>query len=941
MIEFRVLGAIDLRLADARSPKSVLSRSKDLALLAYLTLATPRGFHRRDTLLALFWPDSNDTRARGALNQCLYRLRQSLGGGLVITRGGDEVGLDWNRWWCDVVELRAAYAARHYAAVVRLYGGELLNGFHADASPEFEQWLDAERRNAREAAATAANQLASASEAAGNDVAAIEWLRQAINIKPLEESSLQKLMELLHRNGQAGTARAEYERFTARLAADLGTEPSRQTMLVASRIRENTVATPADGFTLVPEPVVADLPVIPRPRRSLVWQGGLAALAILSVAYVVGAGDSTSPSNTSRHVVIADFENRTNEQYLGAAITEALNVDISQSSVIRVASRAQVGAVLARMGQDTVTVLTELMAREVAVREGIAGVLRGQVAKVGSTYVITAQLITADSGRVLLSAREHAQRDDDVLAAIDALSDRLRKRMGDSLRGARANLPLEAVTTHSLEALKLYSAGMRTVRFADVGDGLSSGGLPGRIRPDDRAVSLFEQAIALDSTFASAYRALGVHLYWLGDQRTRVRELLTHAYQLRDQLTERERLRTEGTYFHFVLGEYDRAIVPFEQLLDRDPHDIVAIQHLGMLYFRQQDFTRAVKMYERDWALRGGAPAMLYTSALLGTGNVARADSILRYFAALDSNGGLWLAELIRLRAGLGDFAAVDSLLHLMQVRSAKASPSIRFHATRMAGLWKIWRGSYGDGIALLESVFGSPAASLAGAPTFARFQTYVLRDPARALRTLTAALARAPIDSLPAADRPYVFLANQFAHAGDHQRAAQFLRQHRFVAAPWAGAGATASSTYAVVALGRAATGDIAGARQTMRAAEREIGCWYDTQWLHLARFRVEEQAGHPDSAVAALERLVAVPDCKLTLTWSDLWGPVTQAYGHERLAQLYDARGDAPRAALHYAKFVELWPKPDPLLAPRWHAAKNRLAELSRDMRQREAGS
>ncbi|HEY0672898.1 MAG TPA: BTAD domain-containing putative transcriptional regulator [Longimicrobiales bacterium] len=929
MVEFRLLGAIDLASAASGSPRSVLKQPKHIAILTYLALATPRGFHRRDKLLSLFWPDSDESRARGALNQTLYRLRQSIGEDLIATRGAEDVGLNWEKWWCDAVELRAALAAQRYAEVLNLYRGELLGGFHVNASPEFDQWLDAERAAAREDAATASLQLAAEAVASGDADLAIACLRKALAIKPFEESILQRLMDLLHRKGEGHTALTEYERFAARLAADLELEPSRQSTEVALRIRDSLTRESSDPQARLRSGKLRET----APRRNVSrWKrtAGITAVVLLPTlgAYVVRTADDASEFRMSNGVVVADFVNRTNEAHLAAAVTVALNIDLAQSTAIRVAAAPHVGAVLARMGQDTVTLLTEQLAREVAVREGLKAVLRGEVVAVGSAYLISAQLITADSGRVLLSTREKASDANDVIAAVDRLSERLRKKMGDSLRGARANKPLEAVTTGSLEALKLYSAGLRAVRYSDTGDGRTSGGLPARVRPDDRAISLFEQAIAHDSTFASAYRILGVHLYWLDDQRSRVRELLTRAYGLRHRLTERERLHTEGTYFHLVTAEYDRAIACFEQLLELDAKDVVAIQNLGFLYFRRQDFARAVEMYERDWTLRGGVPAMLYISALLGAGRVERADSLLEYFAKLDSTGGLWHAELIRIRAGRGDLAAVDTLLPRMRALAANGEPSIRYQAKRMTALWKIWRGSYREGVAMLQGP--SRATSLGLELSLARFEVYVLHDSVRARKRLDAALVRIPPESLPAADRPYVFLANVYAHAGDHKRAAEFQRLSRWTPLPYTFAAAVPYRFYTVEALGAAANGDIHRAREVMAAVDREAGCTYETQWRHLNRAKMEEMAGDADSAIAALERLVAEPECKLTLSWSDLWGPVTQAHAHERLAQLYDARGDSARAALHYAHFIALWPDPDPELRPRWRSAKKRLAEL-----------
>jgi serine/threonine-protein kinase len=75
MIEFRLLGTLHLTDAAGREVKSLLTRPRRLALLAYLAAATPRGLHRRDTLLALFWPELDQEHARAALRQALHVLR--------------------------------------------------------------------------------------------------------------------------------------------------------------------------------------------------------------------------------------------------------------------------------------------------------------------------------------------------------------------------------------------------------------------------------------------------------------------------------------------------------------------------------------------------------------------------------------------------------------------------------------------------------------------------------------------------------------------------------------------------------------------------------------------------------------------------------------------------------------------------------------------------
>src|SRR3989449_7578030 len=60
-----------------------------ISLVAYLAAATPRGTHRRDSLLALFWPELDQPRARAALRQSLYVLREVLGPAALVSQGNE------------------------------------------------------------------------------------------------------------------------------------------------------------------------------------------------------------------------------------------------------------------------------------------------------------------------------------------------------------------------------------------------------------------------------------------------------------------------------------------------------------------------------------------------------------------------------------------------------------------------------------------------------------------------------------------------------------------------------------------------------------------------------------------------------------------------------------------------------------------------------------
>src|SRR6184192_763619 len=240
-------------------------------------------------------------------------------------------------------------------------------------------------------------------------------------------------------------------------------------------------------------------------------------------------------------LVLADFENRTADSTLGPSLTEALRVDLAQSGAIRLLDAAAVGQALGRMGRQPGGPLDLALARELAQREGAKAVVHGQIDPLGRGYVVSAELVSAADGTALVSLRENAQDDGAIIAAVDRLSRRLRERIGESLKTIRASDPLEQVTTGSLEALRKYSQG---VRASDAGDMA-------------RAAPLLEQAIALDTTFAMAYRKLAVVLSNSGGAQSRIAAAATQAFRHRDRLTPFERDLAEAYYYTRVV--YDPA----------------------------------------------------------------------------------------------------------------------------------------------------------------------------------------------------------------------------------------------------------------------------------------------------------------------------------------------------------------------------------------------
>lgn len=236
MFHLRSLGSLDLTRPDGSPLEAILAQPKRALLLAYLSAATPRGYHRRDVLVALFWPELDTERARGALRKALHYLRASLGD-VVLTRG-DEVAIDDSVLDCDVTAFDTAIADGRLTDALALYRGEFLPGVFARNAPDVEPWMAVERSRLREAATHAAWKLAESSVASDGALAA-RYAALAASFTPDDEDALVRRMLLLDRVGSRAAARRAYDDFAAALTTTFdGAVPSEGTRALRERLSE-------------------------------------------------------------------------------------------------------------------------------------------------------------------------------------------------------------------------------------------------------------------------------------------------------------------------------------------------------------------------------------------------------------------------------------------------------------------------------------------------------------------------------------------------------------------------------------------------------------------------------------------------------------------------------------------------------------------------------
>ncbi len=216
-LTLRLLG---LPVLDSGGRQTPLRPEAPLWLLTFLACHT--GPVSRAEVLDLLYPDIDEAAARNRLRNLLHRLRHSEAGGGLGTSG---TGLAWTAW-ADVRTFREACQAARWSEALDAYRGPLLEAQHAGEMPGFEAWLEAEREDLQSGWTQAALGHAGDLERTGQAAAALPWLRQVLTVCPYDEQAVQAALRCATLLGDAQEAERLYQGFRARLAGDLGLDPS-------------------------------------------------------------------------------------------------------------------------------------------------------------------------------------------------------------------------------------------------------------------------------------------------------------------------------------------------------------------------------------------------------------------------------------------------------------------------------------------------------------------------------------------------------------------------------------------------------------------------------------------------------------------------------------------------------------------------------------------
>jgi serine/threonine-protein kinase len=630
MIELQTLGTVDLR-NDGKEVSTVLAQPKRLALLAYLATARPRGFVSRDTLLALFWPESDEERGRNSLRQALHHVRRSLGEASILSRGDREVGIDPAIVRCDAAAFDEAIEGKRWEAALELYRGDFLPGLFVQDAAEAERWIDDERSRRRRDALGAARQLVDQSERTGDFAAAERWARLAVELDADDEGAARRLAMVLARTRAAAPA------------SPAAAAPARGTPPPAAASVSGAVAPVA----AIPAPPAAP-PFDSRKRWTRPALAAAAILVLLAGGWIVrrGMADPLEPA-AAPTIAVLPFVNMSADpanEYLSDGLAEELLNLLAQVPGLQVAARTSSFTFKGR------NVPVDSIGRVLRVRH----VLEGSVRQSGPRVRITAQLIDASTGYHLWSDT-YDSRVEDVVAVQDSIGrvivETLRPRLAGQV-GVPAQRREPKDPAAHVAVLKGWRAFRQNTRDAyaaavahfqeairrDPDYGRGYGGLATvrlwqanfRFIPVEggyaEAESLATRALALDSSLTEAYAVLGRIAETIDRDDATADRMYARAIEINPN---EARAYGRRALLFARTGRGEAGISLAKRAVELDPASPAVYADLGQVYRELDRIPESERAYRAALALDPGHPILL--------GNLALSLTYQERFAEADS----------------------------------------------------------------------------------------------------------------------------------------------------------------------------------------------------------------------------------------------------------------------------------------------------------------
>jgi serine/threonine protein kinase/Tfp pilus assembly protein PilF len=322
-------------------------------------------------------------------------------------------------------------------------------------------------------------------------------------------------------------------------------------------------------------------------------------------------------------VAVISFENLTGDKkydYYRRSIPNLLITNLENAGFSYVVSWERMRDLLKQIGRDDAEIIDSEAGFEACRREGVEALVTGSLNKAGDMFAIELRILDVETKSYIKTTTSRGLGEQSIIQTqIDELSKGIALGIGiDQKRIEESRIHIADVTTDSIEAYNLYVQGVDQLF---------------KIYLDEAQESL-EKAVAIDPTFASAYRMLALVHHQALNPKARD-EALKKAIAFSEKATEKERLFIQATYaamvevdakkgmdilahlieeypkekrayfwmgvYHYLYlgGNADRAIESFKKALELDPDYGDTMNMIAYAYAQKEEYDEALAYFEK------------------------------------------------------------------------------------------------------------------------------------------------------------------------------------------------------------------------------------------------------------------------------------------------------------------------------------------------------
>ncbi|MFQ5885126.1 MAG: tetratricopeptide repeat protein, partial [Thermoplasmata archaeon] len=368
--------------------------------------------------------------------------------------------------------------------------------------------------------------------------------------------------------------------------------------------------------------------------RWLVPASVVAGIAALVIGYIVFQPKAESGERIP--VAVVDFVNETKEEELDG-LSGLLITSLEQSRRLSVVTRSRMFDILKQLGKGDVERIDETLGREICKQANVNALLMASVRKFGQRYTIDLKVLDPQKDEYLFTAREEGEGQENIPSMIDKLAQKTRVGLKEKAAEIHAaSRKVAEVATPNLEAYQHYFKGEELV---------------GKLKWEE-AKAEFNQAIALDTTFALAYYRLAYAMGWNSEEGAK--EPIRKAMEYIEKVPEKERYLIRAQYAS-IEGNIDEAIAIYQELLKLYPEEKEALYDIGDQSFHQGNYGTAVSYLEKVLAI-DPTFARALGHIIWTYRNMGQYDKMLEYAEeyvakAPSENAYFWLGQAYNLRA--------------------------------------------------------------------------------------------------------------------------------------------------------------------------------------------------------------------------------------------------------------------------------------------------